>query len=238
MSAKLSGEFYPSGMNHERSISQDSLWLQLIPRQLIMTNLTRRVDNVADAENTKETPLTFLMPMTYMFAVEHDWNELTTVASATRDLYTKYQDALKQAGRGFTTGDKADNPILYSNTRRRSVRISLQFSVYSDTYKDVYLPCQKLIEQSCPSMVKNQTEFKFPYIFSLQTYTGNNKPVDIISIKSVGIQTIQPTYDGPWIDGYPSKAQLDVTFIDLNPLYRGTLVHDRQKKITTRMSGG
>jgi hypothetical protein len=233
------GQYYPNGINRERSKSIDSLWLQIIPRKLVMTDLKSRINNIAD-NTTKEDPMSFLMPMSYMSTVQHEWQELSTVSSALRDLQSKYGTAAKQAtgavGKGgFTVGDKADNPILYSNTTRRNIQVQLLFSVYSSTYDDVFLPCQRLIEQSCPDNVPGQnTQFTYPYVFSLQTYTGDNQPTDIISIKSVGIQSIQPTYDGPWIDGYPSKAQLDITFIDLNPLYRSLLLNETNKKITVR----
>jgi len=236
MSYTFGGQYYPGHINRSRSSSKDSLWLQIIPRKLKMNDLTKRIDNISD-DTTREEPMNFLMPMSYMATVQHTWDELTTIASGIRDVKSKYSTATKQATGvidkgGFSVGDKADNPILYSNTSRRSIPIALLFSVYTSTYDDVFSPCQKLIEQSCPEINGNVTQFAFPYVFSLQTYTGDNQPVDIISIKSVGIQSIQTTYDGPWLDGYPSKAQLDITFIDLNPLYRSTLLNEKHKKIT------
>ena len=244
MSNTFGGEFYPSGINRQRAKSPDSLWLQIVPRKLVMSNLNSRINNVAD-NTSSETPMNFLMPMSYMSTYQHDWQENTTVAAAARDISSKIGTATKQAtgaaGKGgFTVGDKADNPILYNNTTRRTIPIALFFSVFNSTYDDVYSPCQKLIEQSCAKMIgdsASSTQFDFPFVYSLQTYTGDNQPSNIISIKSAGIQSIQTTYDGPWIEGYPSKAQLDITFIDLNPLYRDLLVNKKHNKITVRSKG-
>ncbi len=91
-----------------------------------------------------------------------------------------------------------------------------------------------MVEYSCPEINSDFTEFSYPYVFSLQTFTGSGEAVDIISVKTVGLNNVLPSYKGPWIDGYPSYASLDLDFIDANPLYRSTLTSERSKKITVR----
>lgn len=234
----FSGQFYPNGLNHNKAISKDTLWLQITPKKLDQLDPNRRI-NAISTSNADEDTMWFLMPMEFLFSIQHTWEELTTPASALREITSK----LKTQGQvargtvgmdGVMEGNKADNPHLYSNTNRREFNIALEFSVYNDAYNDVFRPVQTLIEQSCPEISDKFTEFTFPYVFSLQTYTGDMKSVDIISIESVAITTIQPSYKGPWIDGYPSYASLDIGFVDLKPLYRSTLLSDKNSKITTR----
>lgn len=246
MANKFGGQHYPAGIGSERANSRDTLWLQLIPRKLVISNINARLNQASDA-TTKLEPLWFLMPSQIMTNVKHNWDDLATPAGALRDITSKISNQLKLAdetgrysGSGISTGHKADNPYLYVGTERRSLSLSLEFVVHSDTYRDVYLPIQNLIEISCPEITKGSTEFTYPYIFSMQTWTGDNNAVDVISLKSVAITSVQPTYIGPWIDGYPSKATVEIDFDDLNPLYRSTLYNEKHKRISTssRKSGG
>lgn len=236
MADAFGGRFYPNGISDKKSDSKDTLWLQITPRKLVMTNINSRTDHVAD-NTTEEDSLSFLMPMSQMFTYQHTWDDLITPAAALKTITSKIQkqyDVLKGtvgAG-GISVGHKADNPHLYTGSTRRSFSIQLEFSVYTDTYNDVFSPIQKLVEYSCAEISDKYTEFTFPYTFSLQTFTGDRKSVDVISIKSVALTSVQPSYKGPWIDGYPSAATVDLAFVDMNPLYRSTILSN--KKITVR----
>lgn len=237
MSNNFGGLHYPAGIESDRSNSRDTLWLQLIPREMAMTNINARLNQASD-KTTTLSPMWFLMPSQIMTNIKHNWDDLATPAGALKDISSKISNQLMVAegtgNRGaITTGHKADNPYLYVGTDRRNISLSLEFTVFRDTYNDVFQPIQKLIEYSCPQITDSSTEFVFPYIFSLQTFTGDRKAVDIISIKHVAITSVQPTYMGPWIDGYPSKATVEIDFDDLNPLYRSTLYNEKHKRITT-----
>ncbi len=234
----FSGRFYPNGLQHQKVVSKDTLWLQIIPRSLVVGNTLSRMDNVsADTSKSNGDTMWFLMPDDINFSVTHTWEDLSSPASATREISAKVQNQLNiaggLAGKSYSTGEKADNPYLYANTNRREIPVLFQFSVFNDTFSDVYAPIQSLIEQSCPDIMGGLSEFRYPSVFSLQTYTGDMKSVDIISVKTVGITTILPAYKGPWVGGYPSSASVDVTFVDLNPLYKSTLINERSKKIST-----
>lgn len=237
MANTFGGEFYPKGINSERSGSRDTLWLKLSPRELSLTNINARINHASSKPSTLE-PMWFLMPSQIMLNVKHTWEDLASPMGVLKDIKSKISsqlDVARQTGGigSIHQGYKADNPYLYVNTDRRSISLSLEFSVYSSTYHDVFLPTQTLIEHSCPEII-GRTSFDFPHIFSLQTWTGDRKTVDIISIRDVAITSVQPTYIGPWIDGYPSKATVEVDFDDLNPLYRSTLYNEQSKAITTR----
>jgi hypothetical protein len=49
---------------------------------------------------------------------------------------------------------------------------------------------------------------------------GSSGPNRIISLRAAALQSVQPTYQLPYIDGYPSKCDLTLNFIDVNPLNR------------------
>lgn len=240
MGDRFGGQYYPAGMGSERATSEDTLWLQIIPRRLVINDINARLNQTSDTTTSYE-PMWFLMPSQLMTNIKHNWDDLATPAGALRDITSKISNQLKLAdetgkysGNGISTGHKADNPYLYVGTERRTLGLSLEFSVFSDTYSDVFYPIQELIRHSSPEIASGSTEFTYPYIFSLQTWTGTSKAVDVISIKSVAITSVQPTYLGPWIGGYPSKATVEIDFEDLNPLYKSTLYNEQHKRITTR----
>ena len=233
------GTFYPTGIEREKARSRDTLWLKVVPRELVVTNINARLNHIA-GNTVKLSPMWFLMPNQHMFSVQHTWDDLASPAGAIKDIASKIQNQLKVAkgsmnlGSGMSTGHKADNPYLYVKTDRRSFAINLDFTVFNDTYRDVFEPVQNLIEYSCPEIGGGYTEFTFPYVFSLQTYTGDRYAVDVISIKTAALTSVQPTYKAPWIDGYPSQATVDLNFVDLNPLYRGSLNDEKNKSIAVR----
>lgn len=240
MADAFGGRFYPAGLNAEKAESKDTLWLKITPYKMIMDNINARQDNVTGIP-TVEDPMWFLMPMEFLFSVQHTWEDLTTPASALREIAAKFATQAKVTGAttGLTateTGNKADNPFLYSDSARREFSLNFEFSAYNSAEKDVYEPVQNLVEYSCPDLPENKalTEFQFPYIFGLQTYTGQGTAVPILSIRKVALTSVQPNYKGPWIDGYPSMASVDLTFVDLNPLYRTNLKDSKARNITIR----
>jgi len=237
MANNFGGQFYPNGIDRERAESKDTLWLQVIPRALNLENIRSRVDAFNGNELKGESPMWFLMPTEWSYNIDHTWEDLSSISGAFKEIKAKvgsqYNSLLGEGGVSITDGHKADNPILYTNSTRRAFKVQLDFVVYQDTYNDVYVPVQKLVEYSCPEIMTGSTQFSYPYVFRLQTYTGDGNSVDIISVKTVAIQSVAPTYYGPWIDGYPSKATVDINFIDANPLYRSTLSAEKNKKMTT-----
>lgn len=239
--ATFSGEHYPKGIDDNKSKGRDTLWLKIVPKKVSNVNLNRRVDNInanTSALPNDVKPLWFLMPDEWSYPITHSWEDLTTPASALRDVSSKLFNQGTQvsgtAGKeSFTVGDKADNPVLYSNSTRREFKLTFEFSVWNDTYTDVFEPIQKLITYSCPEIGSDFTQFDWPYIFSLQTVMGTGQNVDILSVKSVALTSVMPTFRGPWINGYPSSATIDLDFSDLNPLYRQTLLEEQNRQITS-----
>jgi len=57
-----------------------------------------------------------------------------------------------------------------------------------------------------------------PYIFDIST-----SPASFIKSSYTALTAVQPTYKGPYIDGYPSMCDLSLSFTDLSPLFRKTI---------------
>lgn len=236
----FAGEHYPKGMDDEKVRGSDTLWLKITPKKVSNVNLNRRIDNINASESALPNnvkPLWFLMPNEWSYPITHSWEDLTTPASALRDVSSKLFNqgtmAVGTAGKkAYEVGDKADNPVLYTNSTRREFKLTFEFSVWNDTYGDVFEPIQNLITYSCPEIGSDFTQFDWPYIFSLQTVAGNQN-VDVLSVKSVALTSVMPTFRGPWINGYPSSATIDLDFADLNPLYRQTLLEEQNRKISS-----
>lgn len=113
---------------------------------------------------------------------------------------------------------KNDNPVVYSNSSRRSLSIELNLAVYKSAYDDVFYPIKKLMEYSSPSALKDSViDYQYPTIFDLKVKHGDK--LTLLSIDNAVITSINPTMNGPYINGYPSSAELTLQFEDIDPLY-------------------
>jgi len=73
---------------------------------------------------------------------------------------------------------------------------------------------------------------QLPYIFTLETEPAK----ELLFVKYAALDKITPTYFGPYIDGYPMKATLELGFTDLSPLYRSSF-EEMEARITVTESG-
>lgn len=230
----IGGSFYPAGMRPDFGESKDTLWLSITPKNFSV-DLSSRTGS--GGVGRIESPMWFLMPMEWSFAIQHTWEERSNPIGEIKQIASKVKEEFELvkgvAGQSFgAKGSKNDNPVIYQGSQRRQFNVSLEFSVYSDAKNDVYDPVQRLIEYSSPEIIKESSvDYLRPYVFQIQTYNGQGSRVDIISGDNMAIQTIQPSYKGPWINGYPSHATLDIGLMDLSPLYRSTLRGNRNKAV-------
>lgn len=119
---------------------------------------------------------------------------------------------------------KIDTPLYYANSDRR--QLILEFVLFNETYKDdprpdehLIKPIQELMKYSSPDLVnQGGVNIEFPYMWEVRT-----KPAEFIKYTTCALTAVQPTWNSPYVNGYPISCNLQLTFQDLSPLYAGTI---------------
>ena len=114
---------------------------------------------------------------------------------------------------------KVDTPLYYENSDRRNFTFECVLVAEKNPRFDVVEPVKDLMKYSSPAL-KGQggINIDFPYMFEVYT-----RPKEFIKMSTCALTAVQPTWNHPYIGGYPSSCNLQLTFRDLSPLYRGTI---------------
>jgi hypothetical protein len=119
---------------------------------------------------------------------------------------------------------KIDTPMYYSNSDRR--QLILEFQLFNETFKDdprpdkhLIEPIQEMMKYSSPDLDEaGGIGIQFPYMWEVKT-----EPVQFIKYTTCALIAVQPTWNSPYVKGYPISCNLQLTFQDLSPLYAGTI---------------
>lgn len=114
---------------------------------------------------------------------------------------------------------KVDTPLYYENSARRTFTFEVTLVAENNPRMDVIEPIKDLMKWSSPAL-KGQggVDIDFPYMFEVYT-----RPKEFIKFSTMALTSVQPTYQQPYIQGYPSSALVQLTFMDLSPLYRSAI---------------
>lgn len=116
---------------------------------------------------------------------------------------------------------KIDTPLYYTNSDRR--QIVFEFQLYNeiinknDPKEALINPIQKLMKYSSPEL-KGNINIEFPFMWEVTTL-----PVEFIKYTTCALIGVQPTWNSPYVNGVPSSVNLQLTFMDMSPLYRKTI---------------
>ena len=114
---------------------------------------------------------------------------------------------------------KVDTPLYYENSNRRQLTFEVLLLAEKDPRFDVVEPIKDLMKYSSPNLLgRGGVDIEFPYMFEVYT-----RPKEWIRYSTLALTAVQPTYNQPYIGGYPSNAILQLTFMDMSPLYRGAI---------------
>jgi len=223
------------------------VWIEVTPKKLSNQN-TNKITTVLLEDITNDDTVrkyTFLAPKDMQETVNHTWDPLENVQSVLSQ---------KLAGVGNVTNQNAnvykiDTPLLYKDTSRRSFSFifNLVWSGKGTPFSEVVEPVRNLLRWSSPILpggniygvtgldnVQAVSKVTIPYVFTLRTKTGSGTPLEIFNIKAAALTSVQPTYSPPYINGYPSRAEVTLTFSDIEPInrshtFRNINVSDRRK---------
>ena len=229
---QVTKQFPPEGVHGgEFNRGRDTLWLYITPKRLSYSNVvnTRGVSAITTEPASDKPIYKFLMPTTYSTSQNHEWDKFETVGSKVNELATEVSHATHNVTGLHETSAKADAPLFYKDSARREWTFEFQFIVHSNAYHDVWLPIQEFLQMSSPrnsgggldlaGVTIGQIGIKIPFVFQLQTKTGSGKLVPVLDVPEAVITSVQPKYEQPYINGYPSKAELTLTFKDMNVLF-------------------
>lgn len=226
--------FYPSHAPYSAG-SDNFLWISLIPKKLSYTGVFSGIHNTGNqnvgifAERDGERMM-FLAPNELMDNASHTWEPIENIISS-------FQEKLAGAKRSLQMGKqqhKVDTPLLYNNSDRRQFELLLYLSVYTDPVKDLYEPINTLMRYSAPDLAGRSTyttEVGHPHIFKLDTVLGTSRIIPLINIRYAALTAVQPSYQGPYQNGYPSYCELTLTFNDMEPMMKETF--SRVPTVTT-----
>jgi hypothetical protein len=112
---------------------------------------------------------------------------------------------------------RIDTPLLYKDSQRRQFSLIFELGAYDKkvTRFQIFDAIRKLQELSCPEMTDDFISIRFPAVFNVRTV-----PNPIIKINHAALQAVQTNWKPPYKNGYPLVTELQLTFIDIEPLFR------------------
>jgi hypothetical protein len=223
-------QFPPEGVHgKEFNESKDTLWLWVQPKRLNFASTKNvRGESAITTTYADEPAYRMLMPTSYSTSQNHEWDKFESVGAKFNELATEVSHATHNVTGLHAASAKADAPLFYKDSARREWTFEFQFIVHSNAYNDVWLPIQNFLQWSAPKNTGakfgglNDIGIDIPYLFGLQTRTGAGVNVPVLTVPEAVITSVQPKYEGPYLEGYPSKAELTITFKDMNVLYESS----------------
>jgi len=209
---------------------KDTLRIVLQPRKVESQNgmIANKDSIIAPITGT---PMEFVAPYNFQEDIQHSWENYDSMAT---NLAQKFTGASKKLGSaenlaksvknndkslmstagGSVVTKKLDTPLTFKDSNRRQLTFLFMLADQGDPENDVFVPVRTLQQMSCAEN-KKLLDFEFPNIFEVYS-----KPSDLIYIEYAALTSVQPSWYGPYRNGWPTKCELTVTFKDLLPLYQ------------------
>ena len=194
---------------------------------------------------TTQQPWTFkfLVPENFQESIQHSWadysswtsqfaNRFIPMLNSANGLYSFGTNALKDASMsngainykqqsdllGTSEGAlslRFDAALTYQTSQRRRYMFELHFADCGDPYEDVVYPIKLLEWLSSASILSGFAQITRPYIFRVYT-----NPVKFLYMKYCALEAVLPNYSAPYRNGYPTSASVQLSFVELAPLYK------------------
>lgn len=211
--------------------NENILWIKLKPKSIKYSKSD--IFNVGDQVTTKSEggPIHLVAPESFMDQVNHTWEPLENVGSRLVDKYAGIQRELSQSSEQH----KADTALLYSDSDRRQISLTVQLAAKEDPQKEILDIVEFLKRESCPTLSEDMnTKVGIPTIFDVRTY-----PYEIFAIRNAALTSVQPTYYAPFFTTNaqgPSRCELTLEFKDIEPLDKARVAQGAKQTVTTSVS--
>lgn len=198
---------------HRGKSFQDELWLQLTPKTIKYSKPESAGSNTSISIDTTESIMYFLAANEIQDDISHNWEPIENVVSR---LQEKYAAARKEMNLSLNTF-RIDTNLIYQDSNRHEVTFMVYLATYDDPQNQVLYPVQKLMKYSCPNIVEDNLKIGLPHVFKV-------KLGSIMKIDNAALIGVQPAYQGPYIQGIPSYCELSLTFKDIEPLDKKSII--------------
>lgn len=129
-----------------------------------------------------------------------------------------------------TLNYRVDSTLMYRSSQRReySLTFNLAESPGVDV-KEIFNAVKKLQLLSTPKNVEgDMIKIEFPRIFTVDVFNAARGVEEallpetnpVIYIENAALVAVQPTWKFPYRDGYATQVDLQLTFKDMDPLFR------------------
>ena len=135
-------------------------------------------------------------------------------------------NAAMQVGLNLDTkipGYKVDTMLAYQGSANREWSFSFDLGFKSNRQQEIFEPINTLKLITSPEIDGQMSAIgiKYPYIFSLETNPGSG----LIKADNTALRGVVVNWFGPYKNGFPARAKLDLTFTEIEPLYRSNFVN-------------
>lgn len=214
-------EHYPR--NYWGQDSPDTVWVEITPKRITFQNSKDQrskggIQSILDPENP---PMRFLLQEEFALTQNHTWEPFDTVEGQLMEVSSKVSTGVRAAVNPRGHGSRADMPVTYTDSERRSYTFDFELASQGDNYNDVFLPTQKLLELAAAEPT-GAVNLRFPNVFGIRTVTGQNAEVGIVKVEHAALTSVQPAWRAPYVGGYPTSCKLTLTLTDLSPLFRSS----------------
>lgn len=165
--------------------------------------------------------------------ITHSWEEHDSVVGRVAQIATDFQSGVAEVGKAAggktaSSGDfKIDSPLVWKNSPRREYSFPITLLDQNNPASIVNV----VKDLKMMSSAKTDAGFgriEYPYIFRVRF-----SPSGLIAIESAALTGVQSTYHYPYMDGMPTKIDLQLTFMDLEPLFEHSFAAEGAPKVTT-----
>ncbi len=226
--------------------------LELVPKVISSQAIVIDVGNRQEVEATSldGTALQFVLlrdgELNENFS--HKWEEadLSSFVDTAQQFIQKGQtiaNVYKQGAGAIgrkTAWTKVDAGLIYKGSERRQYTFRVGLVTQTDPWADVLKPIRILQKFSCAEDIDGGAlpfTISAPAIFRISI-----EPSKFIYVENAALTDIQVNYNtnfhfglpgkGAEMSGVPKTAELSLTFIDLNPLYRRSVGSMDEKVVT------
>lgn len=213
--------YYPTKGIFNSDWANNTVWIKIQPKKVnnVLVQNIKRLSTTPEGDS-----YIFLAPNEMQQTLNHTWEPMENILSSISQAITSTSNKLNQG----TNVYKVDTPLLYKDSDRRewSFLFVLVFTGKegSNPYNEVIKPINELKKYSSPQLQSTKTtqsKVQLPYVFSIKSMTGEGKNINnLVNIDTAALTSIQPSYIGPYIDGYPIKVDLTLTFREIDPISR------------------
>jgi hypothetical protein len=239
------------------------VWLCLEPKRM---DKQPAIARMSPSETKTNVTFQFLLPNELIENVQHHWEDYECLAGRAAQFYgelnknwndasslgtaaKKWADSMLEGGKSREEASltnevrnavmssqvfnyRVDSALHYKTSERRRYEITLQLVETGDPKSDIMEIVRAIQKFSSPTMQKGTlADIRPPYIFRVYTM-----PKGWIDIDYAVLNAVQPTFKGPYIDGYPSTCDLLLSITDMSPLYDE--LFSFKDKVTTKSVGG